>query len=169
MSISKFENSVVDQFMVNLTSCCNADKRNKAYEKIKRILTEILDPSTIITSFGSGPLKTYLPESDIDITILFTSHFLKDEKLSTECRISSKELIQLKEELEKYSEEYVIEEVTFINAAVKLIKLYCDGIPIDISFNQIGGICTFNYLETVDGIVSKQHLFKKAILLIKAW
>lgn len=169
MSISKFENSVVDQFMVNLTNCCNADKRKKAYEKVKHILSKILDPSIIIAPFGSGPLKTYLPESDIDITILFTSHFLRDERLGKECRISSKELIQLKEELEKHSEEHVIEEVTFVNAAVKLIKLYCDGIPIDISFNQVGGICTFNYLESVDGVIGKEHLFKKAILLIKAW
>ena len=56
-----------------------------------------------------------------------------------------------------------------INAAVKIIKLYCNGIPIDISFNQTGGICTLNYLEKVDEIIGREHLFKKAIYVLKAW
>jgi hypothetical protein len=114
-------------------------------------------------------LKTYLPESDIDITILFSNYFLKGEKLDTPSSIASKELNSLKEMLEVNAEEYCLEDVTIINATVKLIKLYCNGIQIDISFNQIGGICTFSYLEAVDQLVGKDHLFKKAILLLKAW
>mmetsp|Transcript_6944 Transcript_6944/g.6114 ORF Transcript_6944/g.6114 Transcript_6944/m.6114 type:complete len:154 (+) Transcript_6944:379-840(+) len=47
--------------------------------------------------------------------------------------------------------------------------MQCDGIPIDISFNQIGGILSFKYLEEVDKEIGKDHLFKKAILILKAW
>lgn len=125
------------------------------------MLEEILDESVIINWFGSGPLKTYLPESDIDITVIFTGCFLKNnKKLDNEWNIGTAELTELKEELERYSEKYKIEEVVIVNASVKLIKLYCDGIPIDISFNQIGGICTLNYLEAIDEYIGRDHLFK---------
>ena len=71
--------------------------------------------------------------------------------------------------MEESSEEYGIEEVQIINASVKIIKMQCDQIPIDISFNQIGGIVTYQYLEEVDRLVGKDHLFKQAILMVKAW
>jgi len=135
-------------------------KRQSAYLSIKAVLEEILDDSTVINWFGSGPLKTYLPESDIDITVIFTDYFLKNKKLDNGWNIGAIELTELKEELERHSEIYKIEEVIIINASVKLIKLYCDGIPIDISFNQIGGICTLNYLEAIDEYIGRDHLFK---------
>ena len=127
---------------------------------IKTVLEEILDESIVINCFGSGPLKTYLPESDIDITVIFTNFFLKDKKLENEWSVGIAELTELKEELEKQSEKYNIEEIVIVNATVKIIKLYWDGIPIDISFNQIGGICTLNYLEAIDEYIGKDHLFK---------
>lgn len=80
MSLSKFENAIVNQFLqvAALTSDTEI-KRNKVFESIKNILGEILDPSVTITTFGSGPLKTYLPDSDIDITIIFKNSFLKSK------------------------------------------------------------------------------------------
>lgn len=168
MSIVKFENRIVDQFLSSILNSCNNIKREKALEEIKNLLEGALDSSCIITTFGSGPLKTYLPESDIDITIVFKDYFL-NRKTLWKGIISTKDLNQLKEYLEIHSQKHKIEEVTVINAAVKIVKLYWDGIPIDISFNQIGGICTLNYLEQIDEIVGKDHLFKKAIYILKAW
>ena len=52
---------------------------------------------------------------------------------------------------------------------MKLVKFYSKGIPIDISFNQVGGLCTLQYLEKFDQILSNDHLFKKSVLIIKAW
>jgi len=75
MNISDFENSIVDQFMLRLTNACDTKRRADAFKKVHTLLSQILDESVIITTFGSGPLKTYLPESDIDITILFTEAF----------------------------------------------------------------------------------------------
>ena len=83
MSLSKFENMVANQLLFKLSKACSVDRRNQAYAKVEKLLSSILDESVIITTFGSGPLKTYLPESDIDITILFTNYFLKAEKLDT--------------------------------------------------------------------------------------
>ena len=137
--------------------------------KVNALLSKILDDSVIITTFGSGPLKTFLPESDIDITILFTEAFLKNKTLDTPSYLSMKDLTLLKDALEEKAEDYNIEDVSIINASVKIIKMQWDEVPIDISFNQVGGVTTLKYLESVDKLVDNDHLFKKAILLIKAW
>jgi len=100
---------------------------------------------------------------------LFKDQLFKDKVLDTRCRVTGDDLYHLKSCLESGNQEHAIEDVIIVNASVKIIKLYFDGIPIDISFNQIGGICAFNYLERIDEITGKDHLFKKAILIIKAW
>jgi DNA polymerase sigma len=171
MSFSKFEYSIVDQFLqtVALTSE-SEDKRASVFEAIREVLSEVIDDSVVICRFGSGPLKTYLPDSDIDITLLYTDTLLKPSSTHTpSSTIGLPDLNILKNALEKNETKLMTEDVSIINAEVKLIKLYSHGIPIDISFNQIGGLCTLEYLEKIDEIIGDDHLFKKSILIIKAW
>ncbi|AQK57012.1 PAP/OAS1 substrate-binding domain superfamily [Zea mays] len=52
---------------------------------------------------------------------------------------------------------------------VKLVKCLVQNIVVDISVNQIGGLCTLCFLEKVDQHFGKDHLFKKSIILIKDW
>ncbi|PRQ48554.1 hypothetical protein RchiOBHm_Chr2g0112011 [Rosa chinensis] len=52
---------------------------------------------------------------------------------------------------------------------VKLVKCLVQNIVVDISFNQLGGLCTLCFLEQVDRLIGKHHLFKRSIILIKAW
>ncbi|KAG8079314.1 hypothetical protein GUJ93_ZPchr0007g3542 [Zizania palustris] len=96
--------------------------------------------------FGSVPLKTYLPDGDIDVTILGNtapdSTFISDA-------------------CENIFRCFCIQ--------VKLIKCAIKNIVVDISFNQIGGVSTLCFLELVDREVGKNHLFKRSIILIKAW
>nr|KAJ0199435.1 hypothetical protein LSAT_V11C600324290 [Lactuca sativa] len=40
---------------------------------------------------------------------------------------------------------------------------------VNISFNQLGGLCTLCFLEEVDNLINQNHLFKRSIILIKAW
>ncbi|CAN6709968.1 unnamed protein product [Malus baccata var. baccata] len=40
---------------------------------------------------------------------------------------------------------------------------------IDISFNQTAGLSTLCFLEQVDQLIGKDHLYKKSIILTKAW
>ena len=98
---------------------------------IRSILKCNLDESVKVEVFGSGPLKTYLPGSDIDITVVYSDWLLKGEPADTKREVSFAELEILKQKLE----EEGIKPVTVINADVKLIKLNYNGIPIDISFN----------------------------------
>lgn len=50
-----------------------------------------------------------------------------------------------------------------------MIKCTIDSIPVDITLNQYGGVETLKFLEEVDCIIGKGHLFKKSLLLLKAW
>ncbi|KAK3135980.1 hypothetical protein QOZ80_5BG0426170 [Eleusine coracana subsp. coracana] len=111
--------------------------------------------------FGSVPLKTYLPDGDIDLTAFGPAS--SDENLAHEIHT-----ILLSEE-QKKNTEFEVKDVQLINAEVKLVKCLVQNIAMDISFNQIGGLCTLCFLEKVDKNFGKNHLFKRSIILIKDW
>lgn len=50
---------------------------------------------------------------------------------------------------------------------VKLLKCLVDGIVVDVSFNQLGGLFTLNFLEEVDLAIGGEHIFKRAIILVR--
>ncbi|KAJ1377106.1 hypothetical protein SESBI_49225 [Sesbania bispinosa] len=52
---------------------------------------------------------------------------------------------------------------------VKIIKCIVENFAVDISFNQLGGLSTFCFLEEVDDLISHNQLFKRSVILIKAW
>uniref|UniRef100_J3MP51 PAP/OAS1 substrate-binding-related domain-containing protein n=1 Tax=Oryza brachyantha TaxID=4533 RepID=J3MP51_ORYBR len=115
----------------------------------------------MVFAFGSVPLKTYLPDGDVDITILgntaLDSSFISDVR----------GILEMEEQDD--GAELELKGLQFIDAEVKLIKCVIDNIVVDISFNQIGGVSTLCFLELVDHEVGKNHLFKRSIMLIKAW
>lgn len=49
---------------------------------------------------------------------------------------------------------------------VRLVKCMIDNIVVDISFNQLGGICTYGFLERVNNELIPNHLFKMSIILV---
>ncbi|XP_068668933.1 uncharacterized protein [Aristolochia californica] len=111
--------------------------------------------------FGSVPLKTYLPDGDIDLTTV--SCLNVEEALANEVRAV------LEGEEQNRGGEFEVKDVQYIHAEVKLVKCLVQNIVIDISFNQLGGLCTLCFLEQVDHVIGKNHLFKRSIILIKAW
>ncbi|XP_038697415.1 uncharacterized protein LOC119995106 isoform X2 [Tripterygium wilfordii] len=56
-----------------------------------------------------------------------------------------------------------------LGCEVKLVKCLVQNIVVDISFNQLGGLCTLCFLEQVDRLIGNNHIFKRSIILIKAW
>jgi hypothetical protein len=50
---------------------------------------------------------------------------------------------------------------------VKLLKCLVDNIVVDISFNQLGGLFTLNFLEEMDMQIGSNHLFKRSIILVR--
>ncbi|XP_042402577.1 uncharacterized protein LOC121992343 isoform X2 [Zingiber officinale] len=110
--------------------------------------------------FGSVPLKTYLPDGDIDLTALGAPNN-KDMLASELCSV-------LGEEHNKVA-GFEVNDVQLIRAEVKVVKCIMQNIVVDISFNQIGGLCTLCFLEKINEKIGKDHLFKRSIILIKAW
>ncbi|KAF5953556.1 hypothetical protein HYC85_006412 [Camellia sinensis] len=85
--------------------------------------------------FGSVPLKTYLPDGDIDLTAFGGANV----------------------------------EDALVNEVVKLVKCIIQNIVVDISFNQLGGLCTLCFLEQVDHLIGKDHLFKRIVSWCSSW
>ncbi|XP_023637951.1 uncharacterized protein LOC17886661 isoform X2 [Capsella rubella] len=112
-----------------------------------------------VFSFGSVPLKTYLPDGDIDLTVL-TNQNMDDDFYGQLCN---------KLQNEDSKSEFHATDVQFIPAQVKVIKCNIRSIAVDISFNQTAGLCALCFLEQVDQLFGRDHLFKRSIILVKAW
>ncbi|KAF6173017.1 hypothetical protein GIB67_006393 [Kingdonia uniflora] len=134
--------------------------RNAVAEYVQRQIMKCFPCQVFI--FGSVPLKTYLPDGDIDLTAFSKNQSMKDT-WANEVRI----LLENEEKSE--TAEFRVKEVQYIQAEVKLIKCLVENIVVDISFNQLGGLCTLCFLEEVDHLIKQNHLFKRSIILIKAW
>ncbi|KAI3693988.1 hypothetical protein L1987_76945 [Smallanthus sonchifolius] len=136
------------------------ERRNAVADYVQRLIMKCF-PCQVFT-FGSVPLKTYLPDGDIDLTAFSNNPNLKDSWAIEVC-----DLLQTEEKNE--DAEFHVKEVQYIQAEVKIIKCLVENIVVDISFNQLGGLCTLCFLEEVDHLINHNHLFKRSIILIKAW
>ncbi|KAF5751306.1 hypothetical protein HS088_TW02G00319 [Tripterygium wilfordii] len=114
-----------------------------------------------VFAYGSVPLKTYLPDGDIDLTAI--------NGLAVEESLVSNVHAVLKWEEQNRACPYEVRDVHCIDAEVKLVKCLVENIVVDVSFNQLGGLRTLCFLEEVDCLIGKDHLFKRSIILIKAW
>ncbi|KAK9056128.1 hypothetical protein SSX86_027217 [Deinandra increscens subsp. villosa] len=136
------------------------ERRNAVADYVQRLIMKCF-PCQVFT-FGSVPLKTYLPDGDIDLTAFSDSPNLKDSWASDVCNL-------LQSEEKNENAEFHVKEVQYIQAEVKIIKCLVENIVVDISFNQLGGLCTLCFLEEVDHLINHNHLFKRSVILIKAW
>lgn len=85
------------------------------------------------------PLSTYLPDGDIDLTVL--SH-QSVEDLATD-------IYSILKREEENGVCFQVKDVHYINAQVKLVKCIVQNIAVDISFNQNAGLQTVYFLEHV--------------------
>ncbi|XP_021748834.1 uncharacterized protein LOC110714598 isoform X2 [Chenopodium quinoa] len=135
-------------------------RRNAVADYVQRLIMKCF-PCQVFT-FGSVPLKTYLPDGDIDLTA-----FSKNQTLKNNWATQVRDILESEEKNE--NAEFHVKEVQYIQAEVKIIKCLVENIVVDISFNQLGGLCTLCFLEEVDHLINQNHLFKRSIILIKAW
>ncbi|KAG8485134.1 hypothetical protein CXB51_021108 [Gossypium anomalum] len=115
-------------------------RRNAVADYVQRLISKCF-PCQVFT-FGSVPLKTYLPDGDIDLTA-----FSKDQNLKDSWAHQVRDMLQNEEKHE--NAEFRVKEVQYIQAEVKIIKCLVENIVVDISFNQLGGLCTLCFLEEV--------------------
>ncbi|XP_073269702.1 uncharacterized protein [Primulina huaijiensis] len=136
------------------------ERRNAVADYVQRLIMKCF-PCQVCT-FGSVPLKTYLPDGDIDLTAFSHDQVLKDTWAN-----QVRDMLENEEKNE--NAEFHVKEVQYIQAEVKIIKCLVENIVVDISFNQVGGLCTLCFLDEVDNLINQNHLFKRSIILIKAW
>ncbi|CAK7324123.1 unnamed protein product [Dovyalis caffra] len=136
------------------------ERRNAVLGYVQHLIMKCF-PCQVFT-FGSVPLKTYLPDGDIDLTV-----FSEDQNLKKTWANEVRDILKHEEKSE--NAEFHVKEVQYIEAEVKIIKCLVENIVVDISFDQLGGLCTLCFLEEVDQLINQNHLFKRSIILIKAW
>eukprot|EP00201_Polytomella_parva_P012028 CAMPEP_0175060644 /NCGR_PEP_ID=MMETSP0052_2-20121109/13138_1 /TAXON_ID=51329 ORGANISM="Polytomella parva, Strain SAG 63-3" /NCGR_SAMPLE_ID=MMETSP0052_2 /ASSEMBLY_ACC=CAM_ASM_000194 /LENGTH=386 /DNA_ID=CAMNT_0016326399 /DNA_START=104 /DNA_END=1261 /DNA_ORIENTATION=- len=139
------------------------ERREKVIKYMQDLIQQCFVPIEVNAStFGSVPLKTYLPDGDIDVSIFSKSPSLKETW-------AAQLHVKLEEESKNTNASFKITNVTVVNAEVRLLKCVVDNIVVDISYNQLGGLHTYAFLEAVDKLVIPGHMLKLSIILIKAW
>ena len=139
--------------------------------------------SSQVTAFGSVPLRTYLPDGDIDVCLLGPHELLSKENWTFRLRSHIERAEAAAAAADKADAdadgtsfgtssefgEFAVSEIHIIHAEVKLMKCIIDGMVVDISANQFGGLATLGFLEEVDAFIGRGGIFKRSIILIKAW
>jgi hypothetical protein len=62
-----------------------------------------------------------------------------------------------------------VKNVSFINSNIKLVSSLVNGMATDISCNEIHSLFQQALIEKVDSFIGNNHLFKRSLILIKAW
>lgn len=167
------ENLFVNQIIESIGPNEKREKvLNNTFLLIKSILNKELtnqkEFSIKIIPFGSYPNKIYLSDSDLDITLFFIDKNESIYEYTYEFLsgiISKIDLI-----LRKYKE---ISDIHIIHADIKLIKFKINSISVDISINNMTGLSKLFFFEFLESeiLISKEkiNLFKKTLILIKAW
>jgi len=114
---------------------------------------------------GSFALKTYLPDADLDVSAFFSRN--NEEVWVT--RLVGALCQEAATPTPGLGNQFLVKSVSFINGQVQVVKCQIGSVPCDISGNQTGALATLALFEEVDKIVGRDHLFKRTILLTKAW
>ena len=149
---------------------------------------------------GSWPGRTYLPDSDLDVTVLLppgspvgADWFIAvnqalvlasasgmvavvDGAASTGSGSGSGSGSALVHPDGGSSSlahpslgQHTVRSVTFVNAAVQIVSAVVDNVKVDVTANRGTALMANAMLEHVDAAVGRDHLFKRSVLLVKAW
>ena len=166
---------LIDELIGALRPTPASDRRRRA---VFRHITELVngcfqDENVLVTAFGSVPLRTYLPDGDIDVCLLGPHSSLSKEPCWTQRLRDHIEFAEADDAANGRVSEFAVSEIHVVHAEVRLMKCICDGVVVDVSANQFGGLATLGFLEEVDSFISDKlnsdGLFKRSIVLIKAW
>ncbi|KAI9990517.1 hypothetical protein PInf_021613 [Phytophthora infestans] len=144
--------------------------RQQVLSFVQRVITAHfpLAAAPLFFATGSYPMKTYLPGSDLDICLLVPQelesswYYIVTQAL---CVAGGSGGAGTVLDLGNSA----IRNVTFINADVRVVKCTVDNIPVDFTANRVGALGAVRLLDAMAARVGRQHLFKKSLILIKAW
>jgi len=149
------------------------NRSNDKRHQVVAFIRDILHKSSILEGFviecGSSSLKSYLPESDLDLVLLAPCGKNSREEMQCLTAIFNSWCDEIADKEEGKSTHYdmTIRNVEFVNARTKLAHCLVNNISVDTTVNQIGSLLTLTFLEEADRLVGMDHLFKNSLLLIK--
>lgn len=137
---------------------------------IKLMIRRSFPSSCSIGSSGSFPLRSYLPESDLDI-VLVVSDSIKAQEVVSILAVFNILCQNILETDSGASRDYVftIRNVEFRNARTKLAHCVVNNLDVDITVNQLNALASNILLEEADRMIGMNHLFKKSLLLLKVF
>ncbi|GMH90333.1 hypothetical protein TrST_g1364 [Triparma strigata] len=114
---------------------------------------------------GAYALKTYLPDDWLHL-----SAFLCQGQEQTWFIKVNEVLCKTSNSPENNDGTHKISNVNFSNEGEsRAIRCTTDGVNVDMTANSIEELYQVAFLEEVDLLLGKDHLFKRSILLVKAW
>lgn len=134
------------------------------YEEVLQFVEQMVNQALASEchAHGSFALKTYLPDSDLDVSAFFSTGqeaFWGQRLVSRMCELAAVNA----------NPKLAIRSVTFVNAECKLVKAQVGSFSVDISANQSNAMISLALCEHVDRLVGKNHLFKRTVLLATSW
>eukprot|EP00003_Mantamonas_plastica_P011715 TRINITY_DN2153_c0_g1_i1.p1 TRINITY_DN2153_c0_g1~~TRINITY_DN2153_c0_g1_i1.p1 ORF type:complete len:473 (+),score=88.94 TRINITY_DN2153_c0_g1_i1:95-1420(+) len=137
----------------------------KQRQDVLQFLSEIITPQVDVEleACGSIPLRTFLPDADVDIGVFPRSQAGHGWFSDIYTCLKHAEANPPPGDLQ-------VSELQLIQAAhVCLIKLMVGHVTVDISANQLGSLRSVAFLEEIDQFFGRKHIFKRSLLLIKIW
>ena len=169
-------------------------ERNTNLNIVKDIIIKIFnkklpDYKTFIFPYGSYPIKTYLKDADIDITIFFELKSEHKVYIDLSVELINKVLLLIKEEFERYNKTISFElfsDIKIIMADIRLLKCKIGSISLDISINNFSGLYKIVLIDYIENQFKSQfnknnlftennysdnkiNIFRRTLLLIKGW
>ena len=182
MHKSKIERLFVDFILNEVGPNDEKEKeRNEKYNLVKQLIENALSlnyPNYIPHIFlhGSFSIKTYLKDSDIDITIILENKENHELLIDISNVLINNILEIIKNAFEEYNTKInsnKFNDINIILSDIKLLKCQIDSIFLDISLNNFYGllkIIFMNYLfQKLAKDTNKLFILKRTIILIKAW
>lgn len=136
---------------------------------VQSVLEKYIESKFTLALVGSSAIRCYLPEGDLDVVLFTQNDDLKSYSDADNLSILLKIFQALCSEIASpiRNSSFVIRNVEFINARTPLASCKINNINVDITVNQLGSILSATFIENMDILFERNHLFKKSILLVK--
>ena len=163
----------------NLSPCSEATIRRC---QVQNFLTDLIRSNydfneVKVVGCGSTVLRTYLPESDLDMVV-----FPPSEISAVDClrkifnkfcdeiaRKDQKNAVTNSVPVSSSDNDFVIRNMELVNARTKVLHCMVNNIGVDITVRQLGSVTALAFLEEADKILGNGHIFKRSLILIKSW
>ncbi len=152
------------------------DVRLKILSFVHSVVESQFPPTTpiLVVPTGSFPMKTYLPNADLDVCLLLPKELEPSwyfPVLHALCLAGSpNDLVQSSPNRKATAAvSNTVRNVSYINAEVRVVKCTIDNVAVDITANRVGALGALMLLDAMDERIGCSHLLKRSLVLIKSW